>query len=350
MPSTNPPDSTPASAPPVAATQPSRDWLQMTAPYLGPDNRRSAIQLTVTASGFIGFWAAAYLALQVHPLLSLALTVPASLFVVRLFLIQHDCGHGSYFSSKGLRDTVGFIIGVLTLTPYQYWRRTHAHHHAHSGDLDLRGFGDIDTLTVREYRALSRWGRLKYRAYRHPLTLLIGGPIFHFMLKHRYPWDVPRDWKQAWSSIWWTNFALAAILVTAHFTVGLGTFLQIQLPITLLSAAIGITLFYVQHQYETTYWDKDPNWDYFTAAIRGSSYLVLPRPLQWMTASIGIHHIHHLSSRIPNYRLQECLDANPALQDVTRISIWDSARLFRLALWDEDRRRMIPFRELRGTS
>ena len=327
---------------------PSRDWLQMTGPYLGPDHRRSILQLTVTAAGFLLFWAAAYFALEVSYLLSLVLTVPTAAFLVRLFIIQHDCGHGSYFRSRRVRDTVGFCIGVLTLTPYQYWRRTHAHHHAHSGDLDLRGFGDVDTMTVNEYLDLSPGKRRGYRIYRHPLTLLLAGPIFHFVLKHRYPSDVPRDWKQAWASIWWTNACLVGVLAVATLTIGIIPFLLIQVPVTLMSGAAGILLFYVQHQFEETYWHREPEWDYFSAAVHGSSHLVLPRPLQWFTASIGIHHIHHLSSRIPNYRLQECLEANPELQQATRISLRDVARLFRLTLWDEDAGRMIGFREVAG--
>lgn len=337
----------PDEAGPTPSSTPSRDWLAMTAPYLGPDTRRSVTQLVVSAVGFVVFWIAAYLALEVSVLLTLALTLPTAGFLIRLFMIQHDCGHGSYFRSRRARDVVGFCIGVLTLTPYQYWRKTHAHHHAHSGDLDLRGFGDVETLTVREYRALPLGRRIMYRGYRHPLIMLTLGPLFHFVVKHRYPWEVPRDWTSAWASIWWTNACLAAILVAAWATIGLVPFLLVQGPVTLISGATGILLFYVQHQFEETYWDRDPDWDFFEASVYGSSHLVLPRPLQWITASIGIHHVHHLSSRIPNYRLEECLEANPPLQAATRITLRDTARLFRLALWDEDARRMVSFRDLK---
>jgi acyl-lipid omega-6 desaturase (Delta-12 desaturase) len=339
------------SPPPNSPTEtpaPSREWLSMTAPFVGPDPGRSVRQLSVTAAGFAGFWTAAYLALQVHVLLTLVLTVPTAAFLVRLFMIQHDCGHGSYFRSRKVRDTVGFCIGVLTLTPYQYWRRTHAHHHAHSGDLDLRGFGDVETLTVNEYLSLSSRERMAYRFYRHPITLLALGPIFHFVLKHRYPREVPRDWKQAWASIWWTNACIAGILVVAAFTIGLVPFLIVQAPVTLMAGAAGILLFYVQHQFEETYWERDPEWDYFAAAVHGSSHLILPKPLAWLTASIGIHHVHHLSSRIPNYRLQECFDANPELQNATRVTLRDAARLFRFTLWDEASNRMVGFREMKG--
>jgi acyl-lipid omega-6 desaturase (Delta-12 desaturase) len=320
----------------------------MTAPFQGPDLRRSVTQLTGTAAAFVLFWIAAFLALQVSYLLTLALTVPAAGFLVRLFMIQHDCGHGSYFRSRRARDWVGFCVGVLTLTPYQYWRRTHAHHHAHSGDLDLRGFGDVDTLTVKEYLARPRRSRLAYRIYRHPLAILLVGPVVHFVIQHRYPRKVPREWKQAWASIWWTNLCLAGILVAAAFTVGLVPFLMVQVPVTLISGSTGILLFYVQHQFEEAYWDRKPDWDFFEAAVYGSSHLVLPRPLSWLTADIGIHHVHHLSAGIPNYRLKECLDANPPLQEATRITLRDTARLFRLTLWDEEAGRMIGFRDLRA--
>lgn len=318
----------------------------MTAPYLGPDTARSIRQLTGTALAFVGFWGAAYLALEVSWLLTLALAIPAAAFLVRLFMVQHDCGHGSYFRSRRARDVVGFIIGVLTLTPYHYWRRTHAHHHAHSGDLDLRGFGDVETMTVKEYLASTPRQRLSYRLYRNPFIMLGVGPLFHFVLKHRYPWEVPRGWKQSWASIWWTNACIAGVLLVASVTIGIVPFLLVQGPITLLAGSAGILLFYVQHQFEETYWDRDPNWDYFEAAVYGSSHLVLPRPLQWLTASIGIHHVHHLSSRIPNYRLQECLDANPDLQQATQVTMRDVGRLFRLTLWDEEVGRMVGFREV----
>jgi acyl-lipid omega-6 desaturase (Delta-12 desaturase) len=320
----------------------------MTAPYLGPDHRRSILQLTTTAIGFFGFWVAGYWALEVSYWLTLGMAVLAAAFLVKLFMIQHDCGHGSYFRSRRVRDIVGFTIGVLTMTPYQYWRKTHAHHHAHSGDLDLRGFGDVETLTVREYLALPKGKRLGYRVYRSPLTLLLLGPFFHFVLKHRYPWEVPREWKQAWASIWWTNACIAGILIAAALTIGLVPFLLVQAPITLMAGAGGILLFYVQHQFEETYWHRKPDWDFFEASVLGSSHLVLPRPLQWFTASIGIHHVHHLSSRIPNYRLQECLEANPELQQATKISLGDFRRLFRLTLWDEESGKMIGFRELKA--
>ena len=322
-------------------------FTRMLQPYWGADTGRSVVQLLTSAVPFFVLWYAMLRSLEVGYWLTLLLALPTAGFMMRLFMIQHDCGHGSFFRSRAARDWVGFCIGVLVLIPYHYWRKTHAYHHAHSGDLDFRGFGDIETKTVREYRAMSKKRRLAYRMYRHPLVLFGVGPAFHFIVKHRYPWDIPRDWKQAWASIWGTNAALAFIVVVMGLTVGWGRFLAVQAPITLMAASLGVWLFYVQHQFEDTYWHRHQDWDFFDAALEGSSYLVLPRPLQWMTANIGLHHVHHLSSRIPNYRLEECMEANPELQRATRLTLRDSFRLIRLTLWDEEREQLVGFRELR---
>jgi omega-6 fatty acid desaturase (delta-12 desaturase) len=321
-------------------------FTRMLEPYWGADTRRSVTQLLTSAVPFVAFWYAMLRSIEVSYALTLLLALPTSGFLMRLFIIQHDCGHGSFFRSRRARDWVGFVIGVVTLIPYQYWRKTHAYHHAHSGDLDFRGFGDIDTLTVREYQALPRLRRLAYRLYRNPIVLLGIGPAFHFVVKHRYPWDIPRDWKQAWRSVWWTNAAIAGIVLALGLAVGWQRFLMVQLPVTLFTASVGVLLFYVQHQFEETYWHRHGEWDFFDAALRGSSFLELPKPLQWITGNIGLHHVHHLSSRIPNYRLQECMDANADLQTATRIGLLDGWRLLGLTLWDEEARRLIGFGEL----
>jgi omega-6 fatty acid desaturase (delta-12 desaturase) len=333
----------------VAVSRPDRAkvafWNETLAPYLGADARRSVTQLLSSAVPFLGFWALAYWSLAVSYWLTLFLALGATGFLMRLFMIQHDCGHGSFFRSRRARDTLGFIIGVLTLTPYEYWRKTHAYHHAHSGDLDLRGFGDIDTLTIQEYYARSWWGRLGYRLYRHPAILFGPGAIFHFVIIHRFPWNVPRAWKQAWKSVWMTNLALAGIVVGMTVTIGFGSFLLVHGPIVLFTCSAGVWIFYVQHQFEDTYWHRSENWDYYDAALEGSSYLVLPGPLRWLTADIGIHHVHHLSARIPNYRLKEAMDAVPELQNPTRVTLWDSMKLLGLTLWDEAEERLVSFRE-----
>ena len=333
-----------------AGQTPAEHWRKIVAPYKGPDTRSSVRQLLSSAVPFVLLWTAMYWSLEVSYLLTLLLAIPTAGFVVRMFMIQHDCGHGSYFKSRWARDWTGFLIGVLTLTPYQYWRKTHAYHHSHSGNLDFRGFGDILTMTVKEYKALTPFGRLKYRLYRNPAVILGIGPAFHFLVKHRYPWDIPRDWKDAWTSVWRTNLFLAALVTGMSLWLGLGTFLMIQIPVTLLACSMGVWLFYVQHQFEESYWHHKENWDYFDAALQGSTHLVLPRPLQWMTANIGLHHVHHLNSQIPNYKLEECLNATPELQKVTKITFADSWRLFRLALWDEDNECMIGFGGLRKTA
>ena len=319
-------------------------------PYWGADDRRSVAQLLASAIPFFALWAAMLASLEVGYWLTLVLTVPTAAFLMRLFMIQHDCGHGSFFTSKNARDTVGFCIGVLTLVPYEYWRRTHAYHHAHSGNLDFRGFGDIITRTVSEYQAMTPLQRLKYRAYRHPFVLFLIGPAFHFVVKHRFPWDIPRDWTQAWRSVWRTNAVLVAIVAVMWLTIGIERFLLVQVPLTILTCSLGVWLFYVQHQYDDTYWHKHENWDYFDAALQGSSYLVLPRPLQWVTANIGLHHVHHLNARIPNYRLEEAMNAIPELQVVTRVTLLDSFRLARLTLWDEKQSRLIRFKDLRSAA
>lgn len=315
-------------------------------PYRGPDLRRSLLQLAVTAVGFFGFWYAMLWSLEVGYALTLLLALPTSGFLVRLFMIQHDLGHGSFFRSRRLSGWIGHWIGVLTLLPYDYWRRTHAHHHAHSGDLDARGFGDVETLTVGEYLALSPRGRLGYRIYRNPFVLFGIGALWHFVLKQRYPRDVPKSWTRAWRSIWLTNLSLAGVVAVLVMTIGWQSLLLVHAPVLMLCCALGVWLFYVQHQFEDTYWEQNPDWDFYDAALEGSSHLVLPAPFRWMTASIGLHHLHHLSPRIPNYRLQECLDANPDFQKATKVTFKTSWALTRLHLWDAESGRLVGFREV----
>ena len=322
-------------------------WRKRLEPYYGSDPRRSVTQLLTSVPPYLLCWYGAYRALSVSYWLTLALSVPAAAFLIRLFLIQHDCGHGSFFKSRKAADTVGFWLGVLTLTPYRYWRKTHAYHHAHSGDLDFRGLGDVDTLTVKEYYGRPFLGRLRYRVYRHPLVLLGLGGLYLFVLKHRYPWDIPRRWRRAWISVWQTNAALAAVVGLMWLTIGLKALVLVHFPILLLSVTGGVWLFYVQHQFDDTYWREHDKWSYFDAGLVGSSYLVLPKPLRWITADIGIHHLHHISARIPNYRLQECLDATPELHNVTKITIRDGIRSLRLSLWHEGSEKLVSFREAR---
>lgn len=325
----------------------SLDWNTLLAPYRRPETWRAVFQLADTALPLAAVWLAMLWSLSVSYWITLALAVPAALLVARMFMLQHDCGHGAFFKSQRVNNAVGFAIGVLTLVPYEYWRKTHAIHHATSGDLDHRGFGDIDTLTVREYLSRPRWKRLLYRLYRHPLVLLVVGPTYQFIVKHRFPADIPREWKREWASVHWTNVGLVAIVALMALTIGLDRFLLVQLPITLIAGSVGVYLFYVQHQYEDTYWRYREAWNYYAAGLEGSSHLKMPKPLQWFTANIGLHHIHHVASRIPNYHLQRCFDEVAEVRRVTTLTLRESVKTLRLTLWDEDERRLIRFRDLR---
>jgi omega-6 fatty acid desaturase (delta-12 desaturase) len=321
--------------------------LKILARYRDPDPLRSTYELIVTAVPFFALWAVMLLCLSYGYWLTLIVAVPAAGFLVRLFMIQHDCGHGSFFRRPLANRWVGRAIGVLTLTPYDYWRRTHAIHHASSGNLDRRGTGDVTTLTVAEYLDLPRWRRLAYRLVRNPLVLLAVGPIYLFLLKHRLPVELMDSGKEVWISTMATNLAIAGVVVGMSSLIGIQSFLLVQLPITLLASSIGIWLFYVQHQFEHTYWDRQEDWSFHSGAMQGSTFFDLPAPLRWFTANIGVHHIHHLASRIPSYRLSEVLRDHPKLREVSRLTLRDSFRCFRLALWDEEQRRLIGFRDLR---
>jgi omega-6 fatty acid desaturase (delta-12 desaturase) len=318
-------------------------WSARLASYKGADFSRSVRQLALSALLFAGSWTLMYLSLSVSYWLTLLLAVPTAFFLIRLFIIQHDCGHGSFFASSRAADIVGSILGVFTLTPYHYWRKTHALHHATSGNLEHRGFGDIDTLTVDEYMALSRWGRFKYRLYRHPVVLFGVGAIIHFFIRHRLPTIVPRDWTRERRSILWTDVGLAAVIVLIGSLLGFRQLLMVHLPVALVTTIVGVWLFYVQHQFEPTYWEHDDRWQYDEAALQGSSYYRLPKLLQWATGNIGLHHIHHLHPRIPNYRLQRVLDEHEELRDVPTLTLLESFRCVRLTLWDERARRLVPF-------
>ena len=324
-----------------------RHLTQILARYRAPSPMRSIVELVITAGPLILLWLLMWATLDLGYWLCLLLAVPAAGFLVRLFMIQHDCGHGAFFHRRFANDWVGRVIGVLTLTPYDFWRRAHAVHHATSGNLERRGIGDVDTLTVHEYLALGRWGRLRYRVYRHPFIMFGLAPAYLFIVQHRLPVGLMRSGWQPWLSTGATNVAIAAVVATMIWLVGVGPFLLVHLPIMLLAASAGVWLFYVQHQFENTVWAHDQAWNLQEAALHGSSHYALPSLLRWFTANIGIHHVHHLCSRIPYYRLPLVLRDYPNLDGIGRLTLLQSLRCVRLALWDERQKRLVSFREMR---
>lgn len=332
---------------PGAAASDNRPWKSILARYCQPSTGRGIFEIAITVVPFAALWALAWAALDIGYWLALPLVVLAAGFLVRLFLIQHDCGHGAFVRHRAANHWIGRIAGVLTLTPYSFWRRSHATHHAGSGNLDRRGLGDISTLTIAEYRALPLWGRLRYRLYRHPLVLFGIGPAIQFIVLHRLPWGLMRAGWKPWVSAMATNAGIALIAGALIYLLGLQAFLLVHLPIMALAASIGVWLFYVQHQFERTSWRDGGEWTMQEAALHGSSHYDLPALLRWFTANIGVHHVHHLSSRIPYYRLGRVLRDHPELRELGRLTLTDSLRCVRLALWDETQRRLVSFREAR---
>ncbi len=335
----------PAAPPPTAG---GGYWPRALARYRDPKLSRSLIEIGLTAFPLMALWAAMWGTQQIgHWWLSLILAVPAAGFLVRLFIIQHDCSHGAFFRQRSANDWVGRVIGVFTLTPHDYWRRTHAIHHATTGNLEQRGIGDVTTLTVGEYLALGWWGRFTYRLYRHPVFLFGVAPAYLFLLQHRVPLGLMRKGWQPWLSTMATNAAIVTVFGGLVWLVGIKAFLLIQLPLAVGAASIGVWLFYVQHQFEETLWERDEKWSHQDASLYGSSYYDLPLVLRWLTGNIGVHHVHHLASRIPYYRLPEVLRDHPELARIGRLTLAQSFGCVRLTLWDEARRRLVSFRDMR---
>jgi omega-6 fatty acid desaturase (delta-12 desaturase) len=337
------PVSSPASGTGVST---SSELRAMTIPYRDGRLGRSLAQLATSIVPFCALWALMWVSLQYSYLLTLVLAVPTAGFLVRLFILQHDCGHGSFFKSKRANDVLGRLLSVLTFTPYDRWRKNHAIHHATSGDLDRRGRGDVLMLTVREYRALSALQRWQYRFHRHPLVLFGFGPFLYFVIFQRFTFHDAGMTSKERIGVHGTNLGLVAAAALMSWLVGFKVLLLIHLPILILAASAGSWLFYVQHHFEDTYWRRHERWDFFDAGLAGSSYYKLPGLLRWFTADIGLHHIHHLDSRIPNYRLQECFDENPALQCVVRLGVRESLACASLRLWDEERSEMVGLSEV----
>jgi acyl-lipid omega-6 desaturase (Delta-12 desaturase) len=313
----------------------------------GADPKRSLMQVTTTAAMYIAMLVIMGLLGREHYWLTLLLALPTAGLLVRLFIIQHDCGHGSYFKWRAANDMLGRVISVLTLTPYADWKKSHAAHHASNGNLDRRGFGDVEMLTVREYLSLTPMKRLGYRLYRHPLIMVLLGAPLNFIVFQRLPTGRSFRDRDNRRSILMLNAALIMVFGLPMAMFGVMPVLATYLPVMVCAAWIGNWLFYVQHQFEDAYWERNGTWNFQAAALRGSSYFDLPPILQWFSGNIGLHHAHHLCSRIPNYRLQAFVDSSPDLSSRTRrISLWESLNCWRLSVWDEERRRLVRFGDL----
>lgn len=316
--------------------------------FRGADLRRSAIQLINTLLPLAALLIAMGWFAGERYWLSLVLSVPAAGFLLRTFIIQHDCGHGSFMPTREGNDRLGALLSLLTFTPYDHWKRSHATHHATSGNLDKRGIGDIDTYTVAEYRALPLVAKLRYRLYRNLIIQLIIGAPVNFLILQRLPASYAMKDKGAWVSVMGLNLGILAFYGALTYAFGFALVLKVFLPVVILAAWAGGWLFYVQHQFESGIWDKGEEWDFHVSALMGSSHYVLPKWLQWITGNIGIHHIHHLCSGIPNYRLEECLNASPELQRIgVKLTIRESLKSIPLVLWDEQHRQLISFRQFR---
>lgn len=316
-------------------------WQKIVAQYHKPDVREGFQQIALTFIPYVAFWVVMYWSLSVSYWLTLLLSIPGSLFMVRLFIIMHDCGHGAFFKSQKLNDIVGIITGVLTFTPYYSWRHGHAIHHATSGDLDRRGIGDIQTLTLNEYNALPWYRRLGYRIYRHPIIIFLIGAQINFIILQRFTYR--EDPKRENLSVHATTAAILGLAALISALIGWQAYLLIQLPMMYLASLIGVWLFYIQHQFEETYWRPHPEWDYAQASLQGSSFYKLPKILHWFTGNIGFHHIHHLSPKIPFYRLEDAYRENDMFKHSPTLTLASSLKCLNWRVWDEEQGKMVGF-------
>jgi acyl-lipid omega-6 desaturase (Delta-12 desaturase) len=318
------------------------------APFEKPSLALGIVQLFTSAGLYLAAVALMYWSLHVSYWLTLALAFPAAGFLVRTFIIQHDCGHGSFFASQRANNILGAILGVLTLAPYQNWRRQHSQHHANWNNLDRRESGaDIYStcLTVEEYRERSPWQRLLYRLPRHPVLAHFIFPPLVFILLYRFPFDTPKDWTAERRSVLGTNLAIAAWVVALGLIFGFRAVLMVHLPIVTITTVAGVWLFSVQHRFEAAHWSRKEDWTYQDASLRGTSYLKLPRVLQFMSGNIGFHHIHHLAPRVPNYRLEACYASDAILREEAPLTLRTAMNASSLTLWDEVQQKLVPFRD-----
>ncbi len=323
-----------------------KGWQALVSKYQQPNMRKGIWQLVNSFGGFLLSLVLMYFSLPVGYWLTLLLALPTAGFLVRIFIIQHDCGHNSFFKSRKANDIVGVFSSLVTFVSYRYWRKCHSIHHAHHAELEERGIGDVWTLTVDEYWKAAWWKKLAYRIFRNPIFLFGIAPAINFIILERFPLHAKRGWRTGeHAGIWLTNIAIVGWVTVVALLIGFGNTVMIFLPAIILAASVGTWLFYVQHQLEHTYWEHSQEWDYTLAAMQGSSYYKLPKVLQWFTGNIGFHHIHHLSPRIPNYHLEDCHKENPLFQRVVVLTLMSSFRTVLFALWDEEKERLVSFKE-----
>ena len=326
------------------------DWYEITAKFARSHSGKSLWQLLNTMIPYIVLWAAMVYLVQhnISYWIVLGLALLAGGVLVRIFILFHDCCHGSFFASRRANTIFGYVTGILTFTPFEDWRRAHNTHHATTADLDRRGVGDVWTMTVDEYLAAPRRRRIAYRLYRHPFITLGLGSAVLFLILHRF--STKGAGKRERRSVFRTNMAILFIAALASSTIGLRTYLLVQLPVILLAGSFGMWLFYLQHQFEDVYWIRHESRDPLKVALQGSSYFKLPKVLQWFTGNVGLHHVHHVRPSIPNYHLQRCHDHVPALQTVKVMTLRTSIRSLRLGLCDEKRKKLVSFRSLKTLS
>ncbi len=322
------------------------NWREIIAKYQVPDNKKAILQILTTFLPFLGLWTLMYFSLNWSLWLAVPIGIVNVFFLVRIFIIQHDCGHQSFMSNKNLNNTIGWICSLFSTIPYKYWARVHNHHHGHTGQLEERDIGDIDFMTVEEFRSRSKWGRFKYRVFRMPLILFFIAPIYYFSVSNRIPYFKLKGWYKIRRTQVINNVMILGFYLFMGWLLGWQKFLFIQLFTVVGFFCVAFWFFYVQHQHEAGYMRWRQNWDFLLAAIRGSSYYKLPKWMQWFTGNIGLHHIHHLSALIPNYRLDECMRENPLFnQYVNTLSFIESLKTTSLKLWDEECKKMISFKE-----
>lgn len=320
-------------------------WKAIIADYQKPSRGRATWQIVNTIGAYVACWVMMFFLMPISWWLALPLAVLNGGLLVRVFIIFHDCGHGSFFKSRRANDILGFITGMLCNTPYHHWKWEHSIHHASSGHLGRRGVGDVWTLTVEEYIASSRWKKFSYRLARNPIVLFVIAPMVLFVIIERFPSSKasPREKR----SVWIMNAAILSLALGLIAIFGFLPWLFIQLTTSLVAYSSGVWLFYVQHQFEDTYWEHGEEWDFTAAALQGSSFYKLPKILQWFSGNIGFHHIHHLSPRIPNYNLERCHRSDPMLAEIEPLTLLRSIKTINYRLWDEDSKKLIGFRQMR---